>query len=153
MTVRQELNLDADHPALVIFNRFCAQCTSAILTLLEDKKVYVVIVPANCTDWLHPLDVSVNKAVKDHLQNQFQDWYSDQVCKQLQCQPNNYTTMLTKPINLHECCEAWLFISILSQDQISLKMDFMNLESQFSPYNHISLYTHTYIYSNYINNW
>ena len=29
---RQELNLDADHPALVIFDRFRGQCTSAILT-------------------------------------------------------------------------------------------------------------------------
>ena len=97
---RQELNLDSDHPALVIFDRFRAQCTSAILTLLEDKKVRVAIVPGNCTDRLQPLDVSVNKAVKDHLRKQFQDWYSDQVCKQLQRQPHKDTTMLTKPIDL-----------------------------------------------------
>ena len=97
---RQELNLDADHPALVIFDGFCAQCTSAILTLLEDKKVLVAIVPANCTDQLQPLDVSVNTAVKDHFRKQFQDWYSDRVCKQLQCQSNKDTTMLTKPIDL-----------------------------------------------------
>ena len=97
---KQELNLDPDHPALVIFDRFRAQCTSAILTLLEDKKVRVAIVPINCTDQLQPLDVSVNKAVKDHLRKQFQDWYSDQVCKQLQRQPHKDPTVLTKPIDL-----------------------------------------------------
>ena len=64
---RQELNLDAYQPALVIFDRFRAQYTSAILTLLEDNNVHVAIVPANCMDCLQPLDVSVNKAVKDHL--------------------------------------------------------------------------------------
>ena len=32
------------------------------------------MVPANCTDCLQPLDVSVNKAVKAFLRSQFQDW-------------------------------------------------------------------------------
>ena len=49
---RQELNLDANHLALVIFDRFREQCTSAILTLLEDNNVCVAIVPANCKDHL-----------------------------------------------------------------------------------------------------
>ena len=43
----------------------------------------MVIVPANCTDRLQPLDVSVNKAVKENLRSQFQDWYATQVSKQI----------------------------------------------------------------------
>ena len=39
----------------------------------------VAVVPANCTDRLQPLDVSVNKAAKE-----FQEWYSEQICQQLQ---------------------------------------------------------------------
>ena len=39
--------------------------------------------PAGCTDRLQPLDISVNKSAKVFLRSQFQDWYSEQVTKQL----------------------------------------------------------------------
>ena len=76
--------LVASHPALVIFDRFRAQCTTSILETLESRHVHVAIVPANCTDRLQPLDVSVNKAAKDFFPRQFQAWYSEQVCHPLQ---------------------------------------------------------------------
>ena len=41
------------------------------------------MVPANCTDRLQPLDVSVNKAVKAFLRSQFQDWYATCTCQQI----------------------------------------------------------------------
>ena len=66
-STRQKLGLDGNQFALVIFDRFTAQCTERILSLLEDHHVHVAIVPANCTDRLQPLDVSVNKAAKDFL--------------------------------------------------------------------------------------
>ena len=81
---RQELKLDSNHPALVIFDRFRGQCTDNIFALLEDNHVLVAIVPANCTDRLQPLDISVNKAAKEFLRGQFQEWYSKQICHQLQ---------------------------------------------------------------------
>ena len=71
---RQELRLDVNHPALVIFDRFRGQCTESILELLEAKHVFVAVVPAHCTDRLQPLDISVNKAVKEFLRSQFQEW-------------------------------------------------------------------------------
>ena len=43
----------------------------------------MVIVPSNCTDRLQSLDVSVNKSMKECLRRNFQDWYSNQVCKQM----------------------------------------------------------------------
>ncbi len=46
--------------------------------------ILFAIVPANCTDRLQPLDVSVNKSAKECLRRQFQQWYADQVCKQLE---------------------------------------------------------------------
>ena len=80
----KELKLAVNHPALVIFDRFQAQCTSNIIDLLASRHVHMAIVPANCTDRLQPLDVSVNKAAKEFLPRQFQEWYSEQVCQQLQ---------------------------------------------------------------------
>ena len=42
-----------------------------------------MIIPVNCTDRLQPLHFTVNKSAKEFLRKQFQQWYSDQVCKQL----------------------------------------------------------------------
>ena len=42
---REALSLDPQHPALVIFDRFKCQCTSRILSLLDNNNIYLVIVP------------------------------------------------------------------------------------------------------------
>ena len=81
---RRNLNLADDYPALVLFDNFKAQCTSNLLTLLDQNNINVVLIPANCTDHLQPLDVSVNKAVKNQLRTQFQSWYARQICRQHQ---------------------------------------------------------------------
>ena len=77
------LQLEPDYPALVIFDNFKAQVTEEVLQLLEDNNVRVAMVPPNCTDRLQPMDVSVNKAVKNFLRQQFHIWYAEQVCEQL----------------------------------------------------------------------
>ena len=64
---REELKLSPDHHALVLFDMFKGQCTQAILELLETNNIDVVFIPANCTDRLQPLDVSVNKPAKTFL--------------------------------------------------------------------------------------
>ena len=53
------------------------------MTLLDNNHINVIIIPANCTDRLQPLDLTVNKSVKDFLQKEFRKWYADQVCSQL----------------------------------------------------------------------
>ena len=80
---RSENKLDKTHPALVIYDTFRGQCTQKILDKLETNSVHVTIVPANCTDRLQPLDLSVNKAAKEFLRKQFSGWYSDQIYYQL----------------------------------------------------------------------
>ena len=76
---RKELRLPSDHRALVIYDTFKGQCTPAILELLKENNIDIVIVPANCTDRLHPLDVSVNKVGKNFMWDQFQRWYAEQI--------------------------------------------------------------------------
>ena len=39
--------------------------------------------PANCTDKLQPMDLSVNKAAKDFIRQKFREWYSEKVFEQL----------------------------------------------------------------------
>ena len=55
-----------------------------VLQLLKDHNILYVTVPNNCTDRLQPLDLSVNKAVKQHMRTQFQEWYGNIIYKQLQ---------------------------------------------------------------------
>ena len=49
----------------------------------------LVIVPHNLTNKFQPLDLSVNKAAKAFIQNQYNDWFSNQVARQLKngCEP------------------------------------------------------------------
>ena len=74
---RKEMKLLSKHPALLLFDNFKAQCTETLLTHIDAHNVYVVLIPANCTDRLQPLDISVNKPAKDFLRKQFQQWYSN----------------------------------------------------------------------------
>ena len=68
---RKELKLSENHPALAIYDSFNGQTTPAILSLLQSHNIIVIQVPANCTDKLQPLDISVNKLVKDEMRKRF----------------------------------------------------------------------------------
>ena len=68
----------------VIYDKFKAQCTDSVIKVLRDSKIHILMVPASYTDRLQPLDVSVNKAVKEFLRSKFQKWYAAQICSQLE---------------------------------------------------------------------
>ena len=79
----RELKKTDDQAAFAIFDEFKAQVTQVCCDILWENNILFVCVPANCTDRLQPLDVSINKAAKDYLRWQFQEWYSNQILKQL----------------------------------------------------------------------
>ena len=68
-----------NHPALAIFDVFRGQCTETIYDILNRNYICVVKVPVNCTDRLQPMDLSINKAVKDFMRGRFMDWYCTKV--------------------------------------------------------------------------
>ena len=81
---RKEQNLPSNQCCMVILDRFKAQCTTTILQVLKENNIRVALVPPHCTDRLQPLDITVNKSVKELLRSEFYDWYCTLVCKQLQ---------------------------------------------------------------------
>ena len=96
---REELGLPSSYPALVVYDRFKAQCTSDVLQILRENHIDTLLIPASCTDQLQPLDVSVNKSAKEFLRKKFQLWYSEQVCSQLQDRSGEVKPL--KPVDLH----------------------------------------------------
>ena len=110
---RSELALPPDYRALVLFDNFNGQCTEEILTLLDDNHNNVIIIPANCTDRLQPLDLAVNKSVKDFLLREFRDWYVKQVCSQLDedhVEPIDLRLTTIKPLGARRMANAFDYI-------------------------------------------
>ena len=52
--------------------------------MLADNDIFYVLVPANCTDRLQPLDLSTNKPAKDFMKKKFQEWYANIILQQLE---------------------------------------------------------------------
>jgi len=125
---RQQLSLDPVYPSLVIFDRFRGQCTDKFLSLLKDNGIYILIVPANCTDRLQPLDVSVNKTAKEFLRRQFQNWYADKISDQLKrgegvsVQPVDLSLAVVKPLGAR-----WMmrFFDYMKQNPSIIKNGFI----------------------------
>ena len=101
------MKLGNEQPALLIFDNFKAQCTTSVLSLLDQYRINVTLIPPNCTDRLQPLDLSINKAAKDFLRGQFREWYALQVCSQIKGETG------TKPVDLRlsiikPLCAKWI---------------------------------------------
>ena len=90
---RKELSLAVTFPALAVFDVFKGQTTDAVFRMLRDNHIYVISIPANCTDKLQPMDLSVNKALKQSMKQQFSQWYSSMIYQ-------NFTDEVPPPIDL-----------------------------------------------------
>ena len=80
---REDLG-DTSKAAVIIMDNFKGQITSQVNDLLEDNNINVCLLPPNTTDLLQPMDIAVNKPAKDFLKRKFEQWYSEEVTKQLE---------------------------------------------------------------------
>ena len=74
-----------------------------MLHLLEDN-IDTVFVPANCTGELQPMDLSMNKSVKDFLWTKLQEWYASEVFRRYQSsdsqiEPAKFPMSQMKPLD------------------------------------------------------
>ena len=74
---RTSLN-KADMPALLIFDCFKPHMVQSVAQKMTDNCTFVKV-PENMTDYLQPLDVGINKPVKDSFKNKFFSRYTEQV--------------------------------------------------------------------------
>lgn len=99
-----------NYPGLVLFDHFSGQITESVLKLFDENHIHRVVIPANCTDRLQPLDVSVNKAAKEFLWRKFHDWYAQKICAQLEEQtiaPVDLWLSVVKPVGARWMVELY----------------------------------------------
>ena len=108
---RKKHGLPKDHPGLVIFDVFTGQCTTSVNTILQENNILYVHVPANCTDQLQPLDLSINKPAKEFLRHEFQNWYAQQICKQLEEEIDEYMYAGIIKIRVNVCKSKIILIN------------------------------------------
>lgn len=86
--------------ALVIIDNFKGQVTDEVNSLLDVNDIDVCLLPPNYTDWLQPMDISVNKLAKAFLKWKFELWYSEQVAAQLESHDvDELESLEIQPIN------------------------------------------------------
>ena len=105
---RKTLKLASNSPALAIFDGFKGQTTPEFLALLEKHNIIPLLIPANCTDKLQPMDISINKPIKDRVKESFQLWYAAEVQSQLKAVPINQVKVELKTAVLKAKTVTWL---------------------------------------------
>ena len=88
--------LREEKPAVVMIHNFTGQNTASIYVLMEANYIHADLLPPNTTDQLQPLDVSLNKPDKDLVRHKFQEWYTNEIIKQLD--GNDMETSMLEPI-------------------------------------------------------
>ena len=78
---RKDLKVEKKAKALLIFDVFKDQTTSAVKEFLPQNDIVVIHVHNNHTNLFQPPDVSVNKRSKCYLSSKYQDWYAEKVFK------------------------------------------------------------------------
>ena len=106
------------------------QVTEDVFFMLEQNNIYVVKVPANCTDCLQPMDLSVNKSVKEFMRNKFQEWYASEVQKQLDQGVEEYTPVDLRVSIMKPLGACWL-VSVTSLCMSTI-LPLLNIHSQHS---------------------
>ena len=112
---RAELGLSNTFPAVVLFDAFKGQTTERIYQLLEANNVYTISVPANCTDKLQPMDLSVNKTLKDFMKKEFNEWYSSVVYETLDAEnpiPADLRMAVMKPLGARWLLKAYRHLMV-----------------------------------------
>ena len=103
--------LPVDQKSLVIMDVFKGegQVTPMILNLYKESNIVVVLVPANMTNFLQPLDLTVNGYVKKFMRGKFNAWYSLQIGNQLDAGKQLQDIDVPLRLSLLKSCHAeWL---------------------------------------------
>ena len=88
---------------------FKGQDNGILKEFCSKSRFEIVIFPHDLTNKFQPLDLTINKAVKVFIQNQYNDWFSDQVARQVKrgIDPTNIK-VLSKLSDLKPFHGSWI---------------------------------------------
>ena len=76
---KEEKVYPKEQNSLIIMDTFKGQDNDTLKGLCSENNSKIVIVLHNLTNKFQPLDICVNKAAKAFIQNQYNDWFSNEV--------------------------------------------------------------------------
>lgn len=77
--------------------------------------MYTISIPANCTDRLQPMDLSINKTLKDFMKKELNEWYSSVVYETLDSEnpsPADLRMAVMKPLGAQWLLKAYKHLAI-----------------------------------------
>ena len=123
--VKEEKGLPQEQHSLVIMDTFKGQDNDILKEFCSKNRCEVVIVPHNLTNKFQPLDLTVNKAAKAFIQNQYNSWFSDQVARQLKSGKDPTDIKVSSKLSdlkpLHASWRVDLYKHMQGEDELILK--------------------------------
>ena len=107
---KEEKGYPKEQQPLVIMDTFKGLDNNTLKELCSKNNCKIVIVPHNFTSKLESLNISVNKAAKSLMQNQYKYWFSNDVSVQLKkgIGPAGIK-IISKLSNLKSLHTSWIF--------------------------------------------
>ena len=107
---KEEKGYPKAQQSLIIMDTFKGQDNNTLKELCSQNNCKIVVVPHNLTSKLEPLNINVNKAAKSFMQNQYKDWFSNEVSVQLKKGIGpSYIKIIPKLSNLKSLHKSWIF--------------------------------------------
>ena len=123
--VKEKKGLPQEQHSLVIMDTFKGQDNDILKKFCSKNRCEVVIVPHNLTNKFQPLDLTVNKAAKTFIQNQYNEWFSDQVARQLKSGKDPTDIKVSSKLSdlkpLHASWIVDLYKHMQGEDELILK--------------------------------
>jgi hypothetical protein len=70
-----------NQPSMLVLDAFRRHVTDSIKDQLCKMKTELVIIPSGMTSVLQPMNISINKPIKDRLRQQYMTWIADPTCE------------------------------------------------------------------------
>ena len=108
-STKERLGLPDTQKSMLIYDVFRGQKTDKVTGIIEDNDCVSLFVPSNLTDKFQMLDLNVNGHAKSFLNRKFEEWYANQIAKQLNSGLDIYEVDISTKLSVMKPTHArWL---------------------------------------------